>query len=205
MNESAQTRHRLIAVARELFAQNGYDGTSVRAITTRARANLGAITYHFGSKRSLYEAVMEAVIAPARDRLEAALAVPGTALDRLDSVLRSFFDYLSENPDLPRFMMQQLMSPRPITKAAVRHVGANVGVLSSVIAAGQKEGTVRGGDPVLLALSIVAQPIYIAIAARLLRETAAIDPFDPRTRERVVDSVVRFVRAGLAAEPERTG
>ena len=51
-------RERLLLAARDLFAQHGYDGTSVRDITARAKANLGAITYYFGSKEALFYAVI---------------------------------------------------------------------------------------------------------------------------------------------------
>jgi AcrR family transcriptional regulator len=49
----------LLEAGRVLFAERGYEGASVRAITAHACANLGAITYHFGSKRDLYDRVVE--------------------------------------------------------------------------------------------------------------------------------------------------
>jgi len=57
----AATRAALMVAARTVFARNGFDGASVRMITAEADVNLGAVTYHFGSKRGLYEAVLEAV------------------------------------------------------------------------------------------------------------------------------------------------
>jgi TetR/AcrR family transcriptional regulator, regulator of cefoperazone and chloramphenicol sensitivity len=50
------TRKRLIEAAIEIFAVNGFDGTSTRMLAERARANLGAIPYYFGSKAGLYRA-----------------------------------------------------------------------------------------------------------------------------------------------------
>jgi AcrR family transcriptional regulator len=55
MNE---TPRRLLRTARRLFAEKGFDATSVREITREAGCNLGAITYHFGSKDALYAAVL---------------------------------------------------------------------------------------------------------------------------------------------------
>ena len=59
-NPSAATRQALIKAATVLFAQNGYEGASVRAIVGRARANQAAITYHFGGKEGLYMEVLKA-------------------------------------------------------------------------------------------------------------------------------------------------
>ena len=58
------TQDRLLEAAEELFAERGYDGTSLRALTSRAGANLAAVNYHFGSKEGLYRALFERRIAP---------------------------------------------------------------------------------------------------------------------------------------------
>jgi len=52
------TRERIMKAAVALFAQHGYDGTSVRAIVARARVNQAAINYHFAGKDGLYRAVL---------------------------------------------------------------------------------------------------------------------------------------------------
>ncbi|MFO1422681.1 MAG: TetR/AcrR family transcriptional regulator [Candidatus Competibacteraceae bacterium] len=51
------TRQRLLDAAEALFAEHGFAETSLRAITTQARANLAAVHYHFGSKDELLRAV----------------------------------------------------------------------------------------------------------------------------------------------------
>ena len=51
------TRDRIIKAAERLFAERGYDGTSIRAIVTKARVNQAAINYHFAGKDGLYSEV----------------------------------------------------------------------------------------------------------------------------------------------------
>jgi AcrR family transcriptional regulator len=58
------TRERLLDAAEHLFAQHGFEGTSIRAVTTEAGANLAAVGYHFGSKVALFKAVAERVMGP---------------------------------------------------------------------------------------------------------------------------------------------
>lgn len=58
------TRTQILDAAEHLFAEHGYRGTSVRAITTRAGANLAAVGYHFGSKAELMAAVVRRVVEP---------------------------------------------------------------------------------------------------------------------------------------------
>lgn len=51
------TKDRILSAAEELFAQNGFAGTSLRQVTTRADVNIAAVNYHFGSKENLVNEV----------------------------------------------------------------------------------------------------------------------------------------------------
>lgn len=195
MNES--THSALLQAARRLFARHGYEGASVRAITREAGVNLGAVTYHFGSKRALFEAVAASMADPARERLARAGGSSGTPLDRVEAMVREFFALLDENPDLPQLMVHIMLGSEPVPEAGRRTMEANVGTLGSLIAAGQADGSIRDGDARLMALSIASQPLWLSLARRVLREGISVDQEEPETRARLVESVVSFVRAGL--------
>lgn len=70
------TRTQLLDAAERLFAERGFRGTSVRAVTDLAGANLAAVGYHFGSKAELLAAV-------ARRTIEPIIAAQSAGLDRL--------------------------------------------------------------------------------------------------------------------------
>jgi AcrR family transcriptional regulator len=52
------TRERILKAAERLFADRGYEETSIRAIVTKARVNQAAINYHFKGKDGLYREVL---------------------------------------------------------------------------------------------------------------------------------------------------
>ena len=58
------TKTRILDAAEHLFATGGVTGTSIRAITARAKVNLAAIHYHFGSKESVLESVLSRRLIP---------------------------------------------------------------------------------------------------------------------------------------------
>lgn len=74
VREAAGTRERILDAAQELFGEHGLEGTSLRAVTKAAGANLAAVNYHFGSKEELFRAVVRRVMEPVtgehRRRLE---------------------------------------------------------------------------------------------------------------------------------------
>ncbi|WP_176489056.1 TetR/AcrR family transcriptional regulator [Rhizorhabdus dicambivorans] len=55
----ADTRVKLLDAAERLFAEDGYDGTSLRDIANRAKLHLALSTYHFGTKEKLFEEVIQ--------------------------------------------------------------------------------------------------------------------------------------------------
>ncbi len=55
---SEVTRERIMRAAERLFAESGYDGTSIRAIVAKAKVNQAAINYHFDGKDGLYREVL---------------------------------------------------------------------------------------------------------------------------------------------------
>ena len=59
-----ETCTRILDAAEELFMQHGFEGTSMRQLTTRAAVNLAAVNYHFGSKDALIEAVFRRRLDP---------------------------------------------------------------------------------------------------------------------------------------------
>jgi AcrR family transcriptional regulator len=61
---SPETKDRILAAAEALFMEQGYAATSLRAITTKAKVNLAAVNYHFGSKDALIRAVFDRRLGP---------------------------------------------------------------------------------------------------------------------------------------------
>ena len=64
-NKSVQDR--LLGAAEQLFAEKGYEGTSVRDITATAGCNVAAVNYHFGGKENLYTEVFRRRLRSLRD------------------------------------------------------------------------------------------------------------------------------------------
>jgi AcrR family transcriptional regulator len=58
-HHDSETPARILAVAEEMFAEQGYRGVSLRSITRTSEVNIAAIHYHFGSKQELLERIFE--------------------------------------------------------------------------------------------------------------------------------------------------
>lgn len=65
----SETVERILDAAEQLFARYGFAETSLRQITTKAKVNLAAVNYHFGSKQSLIQAVLMRVLSPVANQI----------------------------------------------------------------------------------------------------------------------------------------
>lgn len=201
---TSTTRSDLISAGRRLFGQRGFDGTSIRAITREAGANLGAVTYHFGSKRDLYSAVLEQGLRPMAERVRATAASDGTALERILKVVEAYFEHFETHPDLPHLLLQEVAAgkhPPPVVQDIIRGVRET---LAALVSEGAADGSVRPGHPVLTALSVVSQPIFLTLVSPMLRAIGPIDLTRPEHRRLALEHILAFVRAGLEPREEST-
>src|SRR5437773_5129264 len=94
MKQPSDTRSRILDVAEELFGERGLDRVSIRDITRKAKVNLAAINYHFGSKEDLIAAVFERRVVPVNEARLVALDTVEKAFGRrspkLEDILEAF-------------------------------------------------------------------------------------------------------------------
>ena len=93
--ESADTRDRILTVAREEFSERGYEKTSVRGIAKAAGVDSALVHHYFGTKEQVFEAAIEVAFAPALNAPEALAEGP---LDGVGERLTRFIFGIWENP-----------------------------------------------------------------------------------------------------------
>ena len=199
MNERPETTpHHLRHAARALFATHGYDGTSIREITAAAGANLGAVTYHFGSKQELYNQVVAEAVEPLAAAVTSAISSQADVMARIAALVRAYFEQISADEDTGRVMVQAMVigkQPPPVAIAGIRTIHA---ALVGLVTEGQHAGVIRDGDPRLLGLSIVSVPLRLALVRRVLKANAGIDLDNDDEREAAIQHAIRFVSEALA-------
>lgn len=93
---------RILSVARKLFGQYGFQGTTTRMIAKEAGIDISTLHYHWGDKGDLFEAVIHDLNDETRVKLvEIEKKIKGKELTtRIDIALDEMFDFLYENPEI---------------------------------------------------------------------------------------------------------
>lgn len=94
------TRERLLGAAVELLEEGGYAAATVAAITERGGVAAGALYRHFPSKAELFVEVFRTMADGKLADLREASSVPGTAVEKLDAIVREFTSTSLSQPRL---------------------------------------------------------------------------------------------------------
>ena len=123
------TRERILKAAERLFAERGYDGTSIRAIVARARVNQAAINYHFDGKDGLYREVLRTAFrAMTEDQLAHAEETKAMSREEaLQAFIRRQLHPLMGRDEYSRYMRifnWETVRPTPVFRALLSEEAA---------------------------------------------------------------------------------
>ncbi len=107
-------REQLIRVGRELFAEKGYEGTSVEEIAARAQVSKPVVYEHFGGKEGLYAVVVDREISSLLASITGALAVPAHPRVLAERAALGLLDYIEGSTDGFRILVRD----SPVTGAS---------------------------------------------------------------------------------------
>jgi len=111
---NGETVERILRSATILFAERGFAETSLRTITGMADVNLAAVNYHFGTKKSLIQAVFSQFLTPFCRELDRRLSemevslTPGQ-LPQVERLLRILIDSLTDSVQVIQEKPQRFM------------------------------------------------------------------------------------------------
>ncbi len=94
---AAERRDQLIQVGRKVFAENGYEATSVEELAAAAKVSKPIVYEHFGGKEGLYAVIVDREMEHVISRISEAIA-EGTPRERAERAVVSFLTYVRDHP-----------------------------------------------------------------------------------------------------------
>lgn len=117
------TKEKLLNTAEQLFAKHGLDGVSTRDLAGKAKVNLCAITYYFGSKQKLYEAVIEEIVSFISDNFVKTVLPTAnqsspllSPRDKIKNLIRLFFSFICSEKisgNRAELLIREILNPSP--------------------------------------------------------------------------------------------
>ncbi len=166
---SKETRARILEVASDLFARNGYDGTGVAEICKAAGVSKGAFYHHFATKQKVFVALLEEWLSGLDARMEGFMAQAGDVpqgLIAMTSITREIFERASgQLPMFLEFWRESSHDPL-VWNTTIQPYRRYTELFAGVIQRGIQEGSLRAVNPqsaarvvVALALGLILQGV----------------------------------------------
>jgi AcrR family transcriptional regulator len=199
---TTDTRTAILDAATDLFARQGLDSTTIKAIGQAAGVNPALLYYYFADKAALYEAVLERLMTQFPNRLADVAIMDAPPREAVAAVIRMQAEIFLAEPQLPRLIARELADHEARHAAPVirQHAQRLLGALTALITRGQQTGVFRTNvTPELAAVSCLSQLNWFCIAGPAMdlilnRDNVARDPDTVRG---FAEHVVTFTLAGL--------
>ena len=135
----------ILEVAEKLFSEKGFEGTSIRDISKHAKINIAMVSYYFGSKERLLEALILYKTSDLKLQLENLLQENLEPIEKVNKLIEIYINRISCNKGIFRVLHFELNSEKREKSmiAFTELKKGNLKALESIIAQGQLKGVFR--------------------------------------------------------------
>ena len=194
---AAERREQLLEIARELFAERGFEGTSVEEIASRAGVSKPVVYEHFGGKEGAYAVVVDRETKTLHTAIRDALTTPGAgSRELLERGAMALLQYIDERPDGFRILSRDPSRDPQAVPTPGQPTGSFASILSDIAVQVEDllaaEFTKTGHDPQFAGLYAQALVGLVAQTGQLW-----LDNREP-SREVVARHLINLAWNGMA-------
>ena len=199
----------ILEVAEKLIADKGYEGTSVRDIADEANVNLAMISYYFGSKEKLLDALFSYRGEGSLMKLESMVYHKNiTTLEKVNMLIDYYIDKIQGQPCFYRIMMrEQVASFRTTTAAMITDFKKrNQALIEELIHEGQKKGEFKKHIEVpMMMATLIGTVSHIITTQYYYRETNNLqslseEEFNAHIKKKLSNYLKKLFKAILTYE-----
>lgn len=147
----------ILNVSLKLFAEKGFDGTSIRDIAKAADINVAMVSYYFGSKEKLLEAIIIYRVSDFRMILENLQTELISPIEKIKKYVSFYVNMLFQNKDFYQLVHFEMVNQkRACDFSAFSEIKKkNLKLLQNIIEEGQKNGVFKSNCNSLLIPALV--------------------------------------------------
>lgn len=185
---ASERRAQLLDVARRVFGKSGFNGVSMDDVAKEAGVTKPILYDHFPSKKELYLALLDADLAALHDSVKQALDSPTGNRERIRGSFQAYFEFVQEQADGFRLLMQETVGAEDDFRNRVREVRARILAEVADLIVRESKGTLDREHAETVALALIGMAETVA-----QRNPAA----PPEKREEAIDMLVRLAWRGI--------
>lgn len=169
-NQEKQSKEQqILAAAEQEFLTRGYDGARTTSIAQAAGVTHAMLHYYFRTKEQLFERIVDEKFETMSHSMFAIMGDPSLPIvERIKGGIEAHFDFVAQNPLLPRFVINEIISRPERYDVLYKRVGAIIDNvyrgLQSEINHSAEHGEIERVDIKMLFISIMSLNIFTFLA-----------------------------------------
>ena len=169
-NQEKQSKEQqILAAAEQEFLTRGYDGARTTSIAQAAGVTHAMLHYYFRTKEQLFERIVDEKFETMSHSMFAIMGDPSLPIvERIKGGIEAHFDFVAQNPLLPRFVINEITSRPERYDVLYKRVGAIIDNvyrgLQSEINRSAERGEIERVDIKMLFISIMSLNIFTFLA-----------------------------------------
>ena len=201
--QAGEGQEALLRAARELLAEKGLPGVTMREVADRAGGQPALVNYYFGGKQGLLRAVVAGLASQILERVAEGAASGGSVEERFRAVLRSLVAFWVEEPYAPRLVMEQVLfgEEETIDEFVDGYARKNLEMIRGLLEAGEASGEIRHVEPLYAIPSTLGGCIFFFLSAPVILRLFQLDRITPELAQELADHTVRTLFHGISARP----
>lgn len=149
-----KTKRKIFETSMKLFAEKGYDATSIEEITSIVGVAKGTLYYHFSSKEEIFHFLIDEGMKLLQNSISIKTSQQINSIDKLKSIILIQLKVLYKYEDFMTIIFSQLWGNEPRNIECKQYIVQYLKIVEGIVKDGIEKGEIRNADPETIASEI---------------------------------------------------
>ena len=149
-----KTKRKIFETSMKLFAEKGYDATSIEDITATVGVAKGTLYYHFSSKEEIFEFLIGEGVKLLKNSIEIKTEKLDKAIDKIKAIVLIELKVLVKYEDFMTIVLSEIWGSGPRSVLCKNYVFDYIQLIEKIVKEGMEKGEIIEGDPNVIASGI---------------------------------------------------
>ena len=137
-----KTKRKIFETSMKLFAEKGYDATSIEEITATVGVAKGTLYYHFSSKEEIFNFLIEEGIKLLQNSIDIKTEKLENYIDKIKAIVLIEIKIVNKYEDFITILLSQFYGKEARNKMCQKHVFEYIGKIEKIVEEGMKKGEI---------------------------------------------------------------
>lgn len=168
-----KTKRKIFETSMKLFAEKGYDATSIEEITATVGVAKGTLYYHFSSKEEIFNFLIEEGIKLLQNSIDIKTAKYSNYIDKIKAIILIQIKIVVKYEDLITILLTQFWGNETRNQTCKKYILSYIYKIEQIVKEGIERGEVKKGNP-----QVIASEIYGVIGSSLVYKIRSQEEID---------------------------